>query len=415
METVSYDLVVRNARLPENDGTIDVAVSDGQIVKQAEHIGSGRTEIDAEGGLVAGGFVDPHVHLDKALVADQVPTNESRTLTEAIENDQERKRVESAADVKERAERTIEMHVRNGCTRIRTHVDIDPTGGLTALDGVLAAREACSDIADIQIVAFPQEGIFCAPGTEELLEEALKRDLDGIGGIPALERTEEDRQRHIDTCLSLGAKHDVAIDLHVDETDDPTARTAEYLAARTIEEGLEGKVTAGHLCALAAYDESHAKRVIGLLADAEISVISSPGTNLMLQGRSDQHPKRRGITRIDQLQEAGVTIACGQDNIQDAFYQYNNGNMLETAKLIAHAAQLQAPTERTAVWQMITENAASILNVDHGIDAESPAVFNVFPASVRTVTDALRGGISPRAVIHDGAIVAETTVETRIR
>ena len=415
METVSYDLVVRNARLPENDGSIDVAVSNGQIVQLAEHIDSGRTEIDAEGGLVAGGFVDPHVHLDKALVADQVPTNESRTLTEAIENDQERKRVESAADVKERAERAIEMHVRNGCTRIRTHADIDPTGGLTALDGVLAARKACSDIAEIQIIAFPQEGIFCAPGTEQLLEEALERDLDGIGGIPALERTEADRQRHIDTCLSLGAEHDIAIDLHVDETDDPTARTAEYLAARTVEEGLEGNVTAGHLCALAAYDESHAKRVIGLLTAAEISVISSPGTNLMLQGRADQHPKRRGITRIDQLREAGITIACGQDNIQDAFYQYNNGNMLETAKLIAHAAQLQAPTERTAVWQMITENAASILDVDHGIDTESPAVFNVFPPSVRTVTDALRRGVSPRAVVHDGAVVAETTVETTVR
>ncbi len=412
---MSYDLVVRNAQLPESEKTIDIAVSEGQIVQQDEAIDPGDTEIDARGGLVAGGFVDPHVHLDKALVADQVPTNESRTLTEAIENDQKRKRNESEEDIKERAEQTIKMHVRNGCTRIRTHVDIDPIGELTALNGVLAAREACSNIADIQIVAFPQDGIFCAPRTEELLNEALKKDINGIGGIPALERTEKDRQQHIDTCLALGAEHELAIDLHVDETDDPTARTAEYLAARTIEEGLEGDVTAGHLCALAAYDESHAQRVIGLLADAEISVISSPGTNMMLQGRADQHPKRRGTTRIDQLRASGITVACGQDNIQDAFYQYNSGNMLETASLIAHAAQLQAPAERTAVWQMVTENAASILNTDYGMHTESPAVFNVFPPSVKTITDALRSRVPPRAVVHDGTIVAETTTKTTMK
>lgn len=412
---MSYDFVVRNARFPDSDGVTDVAASDGRIVEQAADLGPAETELDAAGGLVAGGFVDPHVHLDKALVADQVPTNESRTLGEAIENDRERKRVESASNVRHRAERAIEMHVRHGCTRLRTHVDIDPIGGLTALDGVLAAREACSEIADVQIIAFPQEGIECAPGTEELLDEALERDVDGIGGIPAIERSEAARKRHVDTCLSLGASHDIAIDLHVDETDDPTARSAEYLAARTIEEGLEGRVTAGHVCALAGYDESHAARVIDLLAAAEIPVISNPGTNLMLQGRADQHPKRRGITRVDQLRAAGVTVASGQDNIQDAFYQYNTGHMLETASLIAHAAHLQAPVERRAVWRMVTTNAASVLDIDHGMEPGTPAVFNVFPPSVRTLSDALRRRTTPRAVIHDGAVVAETTVETALR
>lgn len=411
---MSYDLVVRNAQLPDTDEVTDIAVSDGQIVTQADDPAPAKTELDAAGGLVAGGFVDPHVHLDKALVADQVPTNESRTLGEAIENDRERKRVESVSDVRERATRAIRMHVQHGCTRIRTHVDIDPIGGLTALDGVLAARKECSEIADVQVIVFPQEGIDAAPGTEELLTESLKRDVDGVGGIPALERSEKARKRHVDTCLSLGVTHDVAIDLHVDETDDPTARSLEYLAARTIEEELEGRVTAGHACALAAYDESHAKRVIDLVAAAEIAVISNPGTNLMLQGRSDQHPKRRGITRVDQLQEANVTIATGQDNIQDAFYQYNSGNMLETASLIAHAAHLQAPAERRAVWRMITANPASVLNIDHGMEPGSPAIFNVFPPSMRTPTDVLRSRTTPRAVIHNGAIVAKTTAETTI-
>lgn len=411
---MGYDIVVRNARLPGSDGMTDVAVVDGEIAEQAADVGSAETEFDAGGGLIAGGFVDPHVHLDKALVADQVPTNESRTLTEAIENDRARKRTESADDVQERAERAIKMHVKHGCTRIRTHVDIDPIGGLTALDGVLAAREACSEIAEIQVIAFPQEGIERAPGTEELLEAALERGVDGVGGIPAIERSEAARKRHVDTCLSLGARDDLLIDLHVDETDDPTARTAEYLAARTIEEGLEGRVTAGHLCALAAYDESHAERVIDLLAEAEITVISNPGTNLMLQGRSDQHPKRRGITRLDQLRSAGVTVASGQDNIQDAFYQYNNAQMLETASLMAHAAHLQAPAERQAVWQLVTANAASVLDVDHGIAPGAPATFNLFPPPVNSVTDALRSTTTPRIVIHEGRVVAETTIKTTI-
>jgi len=412
---MSYDLVVRNARIPENTGVTDVGVSDGRIAILSNDIDPGEVEIDAEGALVAGGFVDPHVHLDKALVADSVPANESQTLGEAIENDRERKRVESASDVQERAERAIEMHVQHGCTRLRTHVDIDPISRLTALDGVLAARQACDDIADVQIIVFPQDGIYTAPGTEELLKEALQRDVDGVGGIPAIERSEQQRKDHVDTCLSLATAHDVAVDLHIDETDDPTARSLEYLAARTIEENLEGRVTAGHACALAAYDENHALRVIDLVAEAEIPIISSPGTNLMLQGRTDQHPKRRGITRVDQLRAAGVTVAIGQDNIQDAFYQYNSGNLLESANLMAHAAQLQSPSERHAVWNMVGPNAASILDIEYGIEPEAPAVFNVFSPSVNTVTDALRNRATPRTVIHDGSIVAETTTTSTIK
>jgi len=412
---MSYDLVVRNARIPENGDITDIGVSDGHIAILNDDIDSGEIEIDAEGALVAGGFVDPHVHLDKALVADAVPTNESQTLGEAIENDRERKRIESASDVQDRAERAIKMHVRHGCTRLRTHVDIDPISGLTALDGVLAARRACDDIADVQIIVFPQDGIYTAPGTEELLTEALQRDVDGIGGIPAIERSEQQRKDHVDMCLSLATTHDVVADLHIDETDDPTARTLEYLAARTIEENLEGRVTAGHACALAAYDENHALRVIDLVAEAEIPIISSPGTNLMLQGRTDQHPKRRGITRIDQLRAAGVTVGIGQDNIQDAFYQYNSGNLLESANLMAHAAQLQSPSERNAVWNMVGRNAASILDIEYGMELEAPAVFNVFAPSVNTVTDALRSRATPRTVIHDGSIVAETTTTSTIQ
>lgn len=411
---MTYDLVVRGASVPDIAKPTDIGVSDGRIEAVGDDLEPGETEIEARNGLVAGGFVDPHVHLDKALVADETPPNESQTLTEAIRHDRNRKRGESATAVQERAERTIEMHVEHGCTRLRTHVDIDPIGKLTALEGVLAAREACSDIADVQIVVFPQDGILRAEPTERLLHDALKHDVDAVGGIPAIERTATDTEAHVDICLSLAEKYDVEVDLHVDETDDPTARSLEYLAARVVETASDVDVTVGHICALAAYDESHARRVIDLVAEAGCHVVSNPGTNLMLQGRDDQHPKRRGLTRIDQLREAGVSIAAGQDNVRDAFYQYNRGDMLETAHLLGHAAHLQAQPERRALWRMITSNAASVLGVAHGVEPGAPAVFNVFPSSVTSRTDALRERRPPRAVVHHGRVVAESTVESTI-
>jgi len=409
---MSHDLVVRNARLTGADERTDLAVNDGKITVVGPVPGPGRREIDAEGGLVAGGFVDPHVHLDKALLADDLPANESRTLGEAIRLDTDRKRGESVEAVRERAERAIELHVEHGCTRLRTHVDVDPVGELTALQGVLAAREACADIADVQVVAFPQNGLHRAPGTEALLAEALEHDVDAVGAIPAIERTEDAVKGQVDTLLSLAAEYDVELDAHVDETDDPTARSLEYLAARALDTDVP--VTVGHACALAAYDETHAGRVIDLVAEADLTVITSPGTNMLLQGRDDRHPKRRGLTRIDQLRAAGVTIAAGQDNIRDAFYKYNRGDMLETAYLVAHAAHLQAPAERRAAWRMVTENAASVMGVEHGVQEEYPAVFNVFPPAVSTPTDALRERIPPRAVVHHGSVVAETTLEKRL-
>lgn len=409
---MTHDFVVRNARLAGREATTDVAVADGTVQRVGPDLDAGEREVDAGGGLVAGGFVDPHVHLDKALLAGELPRNESRTLGEAIEHDRDRKREESAADVQERAERAIEMHVRHGCTRLRTHVDVDPVGELTGLEGVLAAREACADVADVQVVAFPQEGVGRAPPTEELLADALARDVDAVGAIPALERTDAAVRRQVDTVLELAAEYGVAVDAHVDETDDPTARSLEYVAARALETDVD--VTVGHACALAAYDETHAQRVIALVAEADLTVVTNPGTNLLLQGRDDQHPKRRGLTRVDQLREAGVTVAAGQDNVRDAFYKYNRGDMLETAYLVAHAAHLQAPAERRAAWRMVTANAADVLGVDHGVEPGAPATFNVFAPPVETVTDALRERTPPRAVVHDGAVVAETTVDRTV-
>ncbi|MWV38692.1 amidohydrolase family protein [Natrialba sp. INN-245] len=424
--TLESDLVVRNATVPDRREPTTVVVSDGRIESITTESddagpdgvpdvnGDELTTIDADGGLVAGGFVDPHVHLDKAYVAPDLPPNESGTLAEAIASIHERKADYTREDVRDRAIRAIEAHVRNGCTRIRTHVDVDTIGGLTPLEGVVAAREACVDVADVEIVAFPQEGIGQDEGTADLLERALESGADLIGGMPDNERTDADRRAHVDVCLDLAERYDVGVDMHVDETDDPAARSLEYLAAEVIDRGFDRSVTAGHTCALAAYDDPHAARVIDLVAEAGLSAITNPPTNLVLQGRHDAHPKRRGITRVDELVEAGVTVAAGQDCLLDGFYPYGRASMLETALLTAHAAQLTTAAERRLAWAFVTENAASILGVEHGIEPGNPATFNVFSSDVGSRHEALRRGRPPRRVVHEGAVVAETEVESTV-
>ncbi|MCU4925873.1 amidohydrolase family protein [Halobacteria archaeon AArc-dxtr1] len=412
---MSVDLLVRNARVPGADAPTSMAVVDGRIVDPADvDPDEADRVLDAAGGLVAPGFVDPHVHLDKAYVEPDLRPAETGTLGESIDRTHERKAEYTVDDVRDRAIRAIEAHVEHGCTRIRTHVDVDTIGGLTPLRGVLAAREACESIADVEIVAFPQEGVLQDPGTEALLTEAVESGADLVGGMPDNERTEADRRAHVDACLDLAERFDVGVDMHVDETDDPSARSLEYLAATVIECGFEAPVTAGHTCALAAYDDPHAARVIDLVAEAGLSVIANPPTNLVLQGRHDGYPKRRGITRIDALREAGVTVAIGQDCILDGFYPYGRASMLEAALLAAHAAQLVTPAERRLAWNLVSQNAAAVVGSEHGLENGQPATFNVFPPGVDGRHEAIRRGGAPRAVVHEGTIVAETKRESTV-
>lgn len=412
---MSADIRIANARLPDQSELTDVRITDGEITGVDDAGDTADRVIDADGGLVAPGFIDCHVHLDKAYIAPDLPANDSGTLTEAIENIHARKAEYTVDDVKSRAVQAIEAHVEQGCTRIRTHVDVDPIGGLTPLKGVVAARETCSDIADVEIVAFPQEGVQQAPGTKELLADALTAGADYVGGMPDNERTDEATRAHVDTCLDLAIEADVDVDMHVDETDDPTARSLEYLAARTTDRGYEGRVTAGHTCALAAYDESHASRVIRSLQSADMRMVTNPPTNLLLQGRGDQHPKRRGITRVDQLLEADLVVAAGQDCIADGFYPYGRASMLEAGLLTAHAAHLQTPAERDTAWSMITEAPATIMGRAAVIEEGAPAMVNVFPTDVQSITDALRLNPRPTHVIHEGRVVATNSVATTLR
>ncbi len=408
------DLIVRQARIWGREGLWDVAVADGRYVAIAPRLEArAARELPAEGRLLAPAFIDPHIHLDKVLVAGEVRPNRSGTLREAIEILWERKAGYTVEEIVRRAGQVIESAVLTGTTRIRTHVDVDTIGKLRPLEGVLAARERYRDLVDLEIVAFPQEGIVRDPGTAELMEEAVRMGADLVGGMPHHEASLEESRRHIELCFAIAERHGRDIDMHVDETDDPASRTLEVLADLTVARGYEGRVTAGHTCALAAYPDRYARKVIEKLARARIHMITNPPTNLMLQGRGDRQPVRRGITRVKELLEAGVNVAMGQDCVMDTFYPFGRADMLEVALITAHAAHMSLPHEIETVFSMATTRPAAVLRLhDYGVDPGRAADFVILDAP--TAAEAIRLQAPRRWVVRRGRVVAETTVTQKL-
>lgn len=413
-------ICIRNATVVGHSDPVSVVIADGKLTKiesgnTISDIGTEHTIIDAQRGLILPGFVDAHTHLDKAYAGTQDSGKDVESIDSVIQHMRKTKASFTVDNVHDRAVRAIQNHVRHGCTRIRTHVDVDTLGGLIPLKGVCAANKTCQDIATVEVVAFPQEGIYRDKGTQELLIEALDRGADVIGGIPMLERTEQDQHAHIDFCLELAAEHNVPVDMHIDETDNPNARSLEYLAARSLEMGLDQPITASHACALASYDSAHAGRVINLVAEADIDVITNPATNLMHQGGYDTYPKRRGLTRVDELTEAGITVAAAQDNVGDGFYPYGRGDMIEIAMLASHALQLIKPEELSFAIDLVCKNAAAITEFKtNDITTGSPATINLFPPSVTSVGELIRSGNKPRLVLHRGQPVAKNTLTSTL-
>ena len=403
------DLIIRNARTREKDGRVDIGIKGTKIRRIAKRLnGKTMNEIDAKGRLVTPTFVDPHLHLDKALISEVVRENVTGTLTEAIEIIWNKKKKYTIKDIVSRAGKAIEWGIKNGTTIFRTHVDVDNIGKLMPLKGLLEVRKEYADICDIQIVAFPQEGIIKNKGTEKLLRQAMELGADVVGGMPYNEYTYDDSKKHIDIAFTIAKEFDVDIDMHVDETDDPNARTLEYLAAKTIKEGWQGRVTAGHTCALAAYDDLYASKVIGMIKEAEINMITNPATNLMLQGRFDKEPKRRGITRVKELLAVGVNVCYGQDCLKDTFYPtWGREDMLEVGLITAHAAQFTMPKEIEILFDMPTINAARVLRLKkYGIKVGNPASLNIIDAP--NVQEAFRIQADRLYVIRQGKVIART-------
>jgi cytosine/creatinine deaminase len=406
---VSYDLVIHDARVEE--ARVDIAIAGERIAKIGESLEG--PVLDVGGRLVSPAFVQPHIHLDKARTGPLLGPNRSGTPAEAISLSHAVKRAATVDAVRERAAGVIRAAVIAGTTAIRSHVDVDTIGGLKGLRGVAAARDDHADLCEIQLVAFPQEGIWRDPGTDELMQEAMREGADVVGGMPHWEDGLDEARRHIEFCLDLARRHDADVDMHVDETDDPYWRSFEILVEEADKRGWGERTTAGHVCAMASWEDEYAARVIARAAAAGVKVATNPPTNLMLQGRGDPEPRRRGIPRIKELLAAGVTLGAGQDCVDDAFYPFGSADPLQVALIVAHAAQLGTPDEIAAALRMVTTDAARLLRLpDYGIVPGARADLVVLDAE--TPRDALREQAPRRWVLRGGRVVAETAREQRL-
>ena len=402
------DLILRGCTLEGRSAPADVAIRDGVITGVGARIDAdGRAELDAGGRLVTAAFVQPHIHLDKVGTLPLLGSNRSGTLAEAIDILHRIKRSASAGDVAARAGVVIRQAVLSGTTRIRTHVDVDTIGGLTPLRGVLQAAREHADLCDIQIVAFPQEGIIRDPGSAGLLAAAMGEGAGVVGGMPHWETSEQDSRDHIAICMDLAARFDADVDMHVDETDDPRSRTLAMLIDATLAHGWQGRVTAGHCCAMAAWEESYTAEVIGRAAAARLAFVTNPATNLLLQGRLDQEPRRRGLPPVKELLAAGLTVGCGQDCVQDGFYPFGAADQLQVALILCHAAQLSAPPEIDAALRAIGTAAARLMGVS-GYGLEPGCAADLIVLDAGTMHEALRLQAPRRWVIRRGAVVAQT-------
>lgn len=400
-------LLIKNCTLRHREGLWDV-FCEGKKIKA---IGQGldqaaETTIDVEGKLLVPALIEPHIHLDKVNILDSVRKNVSGTLTEAIEIIWDRKKTYTDEDIIERAGAVLDKALMNGTLAVRTHVDIDTIGGLKPLKGILALRERYKDRMTLQLIAFPQEGIIKDPGCDELMDEAMRMGCDIVGGMPANELTPADSLAHVKFCFDLAEKYDADVDMHVDETDDPFYRTLEMVADETIKRGWQGRVTAGHTCALAAYDDHYAAYVIEKVARAGIHMITNPVTNLMLQGRLDKQPIRRGITRVKELLEAGVNVCFGQDCVNDTFYPLGCADMLQVANVTVHAAQMSLPHELEKVFDMITTDANKIMNLE-GYGLEEGCMANLVVIDAKNIREAIALCPNRPYVIREGKIIVK--------
>jgi len=408
------DLIIRQARLRSQPGTWDIGINGDRIAITAEHIEeAGTQEVDAAGNLVAPTYVNGHIHLDKCHLQERMLPNKNYSFAECLELTWEHKAHYTVEDILERAGRAIEEGILNGTTVFRAFADVDTIGKLRPLEGLLALRERWRNVVHIEVVAFPQEGLIRDPGADLLMEEAMRMGAGVVGGLPWFEMLDEDARAHIDWCFELAKKYDKDIHMLVDDTDNPMSRSLEYLAVKTMREGYHGRVSASHCGALAAYDEVHARKVMDLVKEANISVSTNPHISLVVQGRFDLEPIRRGITRVKQLWHLGVNVFSSQDDVADPFYPFGRNDQQEVAAYACHAAHMTARDEIEAAFDFVTNNAARALRLEgYGLQPGCRADLNVLTAS--TVQQVLRIQQPPRWVIRSGRILARNQLQREL-
>ena len=408
------DLVIRNAHVRDQKELVNIAIADGKICSVSpDPAGAARQEINAAGSLVLPGFINLHLHADKSLLGEVMRPNVSGTLPEAVEITNDFKRNYDPEEVASRAARVVEDGVKNGTTFFRLFADVGTIGGLRAARGLLLVRERYRRHCDIQVVAFPQEGLIRDPGAADLLEEAVREGCDIVGGIPWYEYTDDEARQHIDICFDIAKRHDLDIHMLVDDTDDPNSRSLEYLALKTMREAFRGRVVASHCGAMAGYNDVYAAKVIDMVASAEITISVNAHINLVCSARLDREPKRRGIARVKELLGRGVNVITSQDDVNDPYYPFGKPDPLECASMIAHVAQLTLPRELEQAADMITDNAARAARLaNYGTRCGCRADLVVVGAP--SIHEALRLQPLRTHVIKNGVEVARATVSQEL-
>lgn len=400
-------LILRGCRLLSGD-RVDIAVENGVIGAIAPQIAeAGGIELDVKEKLVSPPFVESHIHLDSALTAGEPRLNQSGTLFEGIQIWAERKQSLTVEDVTQRAIATLKQQAAQGVLYVRTHIDVSEPK-LTALRAMLEVRERVKDWITLQVVAFPQDGIYGDKQNEELLEEAIKMGADVVGGIPHYEFTREDGVRSVHRIFELAQQYDRLIDIHCDEIDDEQSRFLEVVAACAVRSGMGSRVTASHTTAFGSYNNAYAGKLMGLLKRSQINFIANPLINITLQGRTDTYPKRRGITRVKELWQNGLNVSLGHDCVQDPWYSLGTGNMLDVAYMAIHVCQMTGVEEINACYDTIAHCGAKTLKVEenYGIEVGKPANLLVFDAESKF--DILRRRPPVKYVISRGKLLAQT-------
>ncbi len=392
----------------EDFNRVDIAIHNGRILAIEPHFaGNGRQELDAAGLMASPPFIDAHHHLDCAYLCEY--TNQSGTLGEAIEINARIKAGRSDEELYTKACLALEQALFNGTGWLRSHGDVDSVSGLRLMRPILAAKEKFKGRVDVQFVAFPQLGLVCDPRSIDYLRLAMREGADLVGGMPHAEHSPEDARRHIEICFEIAEEFDADIDMHIDETDNPASRTLEMLAEATLRHGYQGRVTAGHCCSLAAQDDGYAQKVIDKVAEAQINIVTNPLVNLYLEGRSDRQPVRRGITRVKELLQAGVNVACGLDDVRNIFFPYGRMDMLEVAMITSITAHLTTPEEIETAFDMPRRAAARALRLEnYELRPGAPANLVLFPAG--GAQEALQLQPPRRYVVRRGQVAASTQV-----
>lgn len=400
---------INHLRLPQREGLWQIEIAGGKIAAirpQPQRADNSSGALDAEGGLALPPFVEPHIHLDTTQTAGEPAWNQSGTLFEGIERWAERKALLSSEDVKRRAVQTLKWQIANGIQYVRTHVDVsDPS--LAALKAMLALKQEMAPWIAIQIVAFPQEGILSYPDGAALLEEALQLGADVVGAIPHFEFTREYGIESLHIAFALAQKYQRQVDVHCDEIDDEQSRFIETVAALAHREKMGPRVTASHTTAMHSYNGAYTSRLFRLLALSGINFVANPLVNIHLQGRFDDYPKRRGVTRVKELLEANINVCFGHDDVFDPWYPLGTASMLQVLHMGLHVCQLMGYEQIEKGIQLITDNSAKTLQLnDYGIQVGNSANLIILPAE--SGFDAVRRQVSTRYSIREGKIIAAT-------